>query len=777
MSDKPLVYLVGNPNAGKTTLFNRLAGVRARTGNYPGVTVERRTAAWRAGPHAAELVDLPGTYSLSARSPEEQIAVDALLRDAPAVVVVVLDGTSLERSLYLALQVCETGLPTVVALNMMDEVRASGMDVDVDVLAARLGADVVPVVASRSEGLDALTAAVAARLDEQRLEEERATDTPTDAPTDAPTDVPTDAPTDAPTDTPTDAPTDDRDQAALPSAGEPPAGRPAPPAPVLGAEAEADVEAVARVAADVLKAPPRLARAWALWALLSLDRDDELHDVPAALRAIAQARHEAADAAGRDLDLELVAARYALLDQLISDAVRPGPPKPRLTDRIDAVLVHPVAGLVAFAAVMFVVFESLFRWSEPAIGLIEEGIAASQGWLRGVMTEGPFRDLLTDGVVAGVGNVLVFVPQIALLFLLISFLEDSGYLARVAFVIDRVMKSVGLHGKAFVPLLSGFACAVPAVLATRTIASRKDRLVTMMALPLMSCSARLPIYVLVTATIFPADTRVGVFSVGAVVLFSMYSLSVAATLGAAAVLRRTAVRGPRPTMVLELPPYRLPVLRNLVGTTWDRVKTFLVDAGTIILALTIVLWALLSFPKSADVGARYEAERAAATAALEGEALDERLAALDAAEAGEQLEHSIAGRLGKGIEPAIEPLGMDWRMGVGVLGAFAAREVFISTLGVVFGIGEADEESSPLREQLRDATRRDGSKLMTPLSGVALMVFFVLACQCMSTIAVVRRESGSWKWPALMFGYMTALAYVVTLIVYQTGLALGWGLG
>lgn len=726
LAPMPRVHLVGNPNAGKTTLFNALAGTRARTGNYPGVTVERRAATWKLGErsqHAEiELVDLPGTYSLSARSPEEQIAVDALLRDRPSVVVVVLDATSLQRSLYLALQVRETGLPTVVALNMMDEARASGIAIDEAAIGAALGATVVPIVASRGEGIDALARAVSDAIDAEVA-----------------------------------------------------------PAPRITHDAatEADLRAVEDVASRTLDVKGDAARAWASWALLSVGAGDELRDVPAALRAIAEERQTKAEQEGRDLDLALVSARYAFLDRLASTSVRQARPARTLTDRIDAILVHPVLGFVAFALVMYVVFETLFSWSDPAIGLIEDGVGWAQDLARSGMAEGPFRDLLVDGILAGVGNVIVFVPQIGLLFLLISFLEDSGYLARVAFVIDRVMKSVGLHGKAFVPLLSGFACAVPAVMATRTIASHKDRLVTMLALPLMSCSARLPVYVLVTGTVFAGETRIaGIFSVGAVVLLSMYSLSVVATLAAAAVLRRTAVRGPRPTLVLELPPYRMPLVRNLLGTTWERVRAFLVDAGTIILALTIVLWALLTFPKSDEVAVAHEAQRIEARAELSGEALDARLAAIDASEAGEQLEHSAAGRLGKAIEPAIEPLGMDWRMGVGVIGAFAAREVFVSTLGIVFGIGDdADEESTSLREQLRDARRRDGSKLMTPLSGVALMVFFVLACQCMSTLAVVKRESGSWKWPILMFVYMTVLAYVVTLGVFQIGSALGWGTG
>ncbi|MBC7172567.1 MAG: ferrous iron transport protein B, partial [Polyangiaceae bacterium] len=519
----------------------------------------------------------------------------------------------------------------------------------------------------------------------------------------------------------------------------------------------------------------RVARAYAAWALLSLG-EDELEGVPSALRdAVANVRARAEEA-GRDLDEEIIAARYARVDAIVARAVRAqSEPKVTPTERIDRVLTHPVLGLLAFAGVMYAVFEALFSWSEPAIALVEMAIGGLQDLVGSMLPAGPFADLLRDGVIAGVGNVVVFVPQIALLFLFITFLEDSGYLARVAFVIDRVMSGVGLHGRAFVPLLSGFACAVPAVLSTRTIESRRDRLITMMALPLMSCSARLPIYVLVIATVFAGEARVfGLLSVGALVLFSMYALSVLATLGAAAVLRRTVLRGPRPTLVLELPPYRWPTFRNVLRAVGDRVRAFLVDAGTIILALTIVLWALLTYPRDAEVIQLAEEARVAANAELSGAALEETIDTIDREERAELLAKSAGGRLGRALEPAIEPLGFDWRLGVGILGAFAAREVFVSTLGIVFGIGEADENSVPLREALSTARRSDGSALMTPLVGVSLMVFFVLACQCMSTIAVVRRESGSWRYPLLMLTYMSALAYGASLAVYQVGRALGF---
>lgn len=728
---RPLVLVAGNPNAGKSTIFNALTGSTAKVANYPGVTVDRRSAhATLDGALEVEIVDLPGTYSLSARSREEQVAVDAVLgRDgvAPDVVVVVADATALARALYLACEVIETRVPVVLGLSMTDEAGSQGFALDVDGLAAELGVPVVPLVATKGHGLAALKSTIA-RLTRAH--------------------------------------------------GDAPLGRETPlPEPLAS-----DVREIA-TAIEATRALPRAetATAWAQWLLLSLGDEggDELVGIPKAVRdTVARVRLHA-ERAGRNLDLEVISHRYSRIDRILASAQRqPSDPARSWTHRIDSVLTHRVWGAITFVAVMFVVFQALFSWAEPAIALIEDGVALLQDGVRATMPSGPLVDLLIDGIIAGVGNVVVFVPQIALLFFFIGLLEDLGYLARVAFVIDRLMGSIGLHGKAFVPMLSGFSCAVPAVLATRTIENRLDRLLTMMVLPLMSCSARLPVYLLVTATVFSSSATVwGVMSAGAFTLFVMYLLSVVATLGAAAVFRRTLFRGPGATLVLELPPFRRPVFSVLLRNVWQRVRTFLSDAGTIILAMTIVLWALLSYPKSAVLEAEFDSLKAQAAQTLSGEALDTRLAQLDQQQNGARLRGSIAGRLGHIIEPAIQPLGFDWRIGIGLLGAFAAREVFVSTLGIVFDISGADETSDSLREELRHATRPDGTALMTPLTGVSLMVFFVLACQCMSTVAVVRRESGSWRWPLIMFGYMTALAYVASLAVYQGGRAIGWGLG
>lgn len=722
---RPRIALAGNPNAGKTTLFNALTGLRARTGNYPGITVERRVAEVTLGGRDVEIVDVPGTYSLSSRSAEEQIAVDELLPrvgPAPDLVVVVADAGALARHLYFAIQVLETGLPVVLALNMMDEAETHGVRVDHEALARLLGVRVVPVVGSRRRGIDALERAIAETL-------------------------------------------------ASPARTTSLELRP------LAPEHEAAVD---ELAALIVRLYPtsddsdssERDRALASWALLSLGHD-ELVGVAPELRARVD---ELRASTGHAIDDALVARRYAKVDEVVAAAVTVEPRGPKLTRRVDAILTHPLWGFLVFALVMAALFQALFSWSEPFVAGIEGLVELAKDLVRGALPEGPVADLLADGVVAGVGNVVVFVPQIALLSLFIVFLEDSGYLARVAFVIDRVMGAVGLHGRAFVPLLSGFACAVPAVLATRTIENRRDRLVTMLALPLMSCSARLPVYTLMIAVVFPPGSHGWLgLEAGAIALFAMYALSVGMTLFAAWALKKTVLPGPRPPLVLELPPYRLPLARNVASTVFQRTREFVWNAGTVILAITVVLWGLLSFPRDADREQRYEARIAAASAATaEGEDESELTATLEHERDEARMAESFAGRFGRAIEPAIAPLGFDWKIGIGLIASFAAREVLVSTLGLVYGVGEVDETDDSLRSRLREARRPDGSQLFTPLTGISLMVFFVLAAQCMSTLAIVRRESGGWKWPMFMLVYMNALAYVASLAIFQVGTALGY---
>ncbi len=692
------VAIAGNPNTGKTSLFNRLTGANARVGNYAGVTVEREEATWRLPGLDVELVDIPGTYSLAARSGEEQIAVRALFgldgAPRPQLVVLVVDSTQLVRNLYLALQLAEAQLPFVIALNLADVARKTGIQPDASRVSAAFGVPAVLVSAATGEGLTALGAVVAEALEN-------------------------------------------------------------PPKPMLALAYPQALEAdLAGLLPYAEAATPGEARALSLWSILSVEEGDELLGVPVAVRTVVGAIRSRAAIAGRDPDLEIVGTRYRYLEAQDFGAA---PPKAGIafSERVDRVVLHPLSGAALFLVVMTLMFQALFAWSEPAVAMVEQAFSAVGAGLAAILPAGVFTDLVVDGLVAGVGSVVVFLPQILLLFCFIGFLEDCGYMARVAFLVDRMMKSVGLHGRAFVPMLSGYACAVPAIMATRTLERRRDRLLTMMVVPLMSCSARLPVYTLVVATVFADDSEVLGLSTRAVTMVGMYLFSTGMAILAAAVLGRTLLRGPQIPLLLELPPYRMPRLPTVLRQMWLRARAFLTEAGSTILVATVILWGLLYFP-------RYESP------------IVDVPASEDVASAA-QLEHSYGGRLGQFIEPAIRPLGFDWKIGVGLVGSFAAREVFVATMGVMYGIGDdADEGSTPLRDRMKGETRADGTPLWTPLTGVSLMVFFALSAQCLSTIAVVRRESRSWAWASFLFVYMTVLAWVASLSVYGGGIWLGF---
>ena len=728
LAGHPRVALAGNPNAGKTSIFNRLTGSSQKVGNYPGVTVERHSGTLKLpGGGRCEVFDIPGTYSLSARSAEEQIACQAILGlppyEAPELVVVVIDATQLLRNLYLTLQILEAGARVVIALNMVDLVASGGARIDHERLAQELGVPVVPVSGLRGEGISELASAIEASL-----------------------------------------------------AGAVPAS--APVRWVATDELEADIAAVRDgLPTSWGDTDGSRGRALALWSLLSIDPDDELLAIPDALRELVGERRDLATSAGREIEAEVIQARYDWIDAHGAPLLSlPTEARRTLTDRLDAVLLHPLVGFALFLFVMGLVFQSLFSWADPMIGGIEAlfGLVGEQA--AATLPEGIFRDFVTEGLIAGVGGVVVFLPQILLLFLFIGLMEDSGYMARVAFLMDRVMRALGLHGRAFVPMLSGYACAIPAIMATRTMERRRDRMITMMVVPFMSCSARLPVYTLIIAALFdPNATVLGFVPVPSLLMIAMYLFSTAVALIAAGVLGRTLFKGPSVPLILELPPYRVPQLGSVIRMMWSRGSLFLREAGGVILVCTIALWMLLSFPNSEQISADFEARRATAEAELTGSELDAQLSTLAAAESGAQLQHSYGARLGHAIEPVIEPLGYDWKMGVGLIGAFAAREVFVSTMGVVYGVGgDVDEESSSLRDKLRDERYPDGRRVYTPLVGLSLMVFFALACQCMSTLAAVYRETKSWGWTVFLFAYMTGLAWIASFAVYQGGRMLGF---
>jgi ferrous iron transport protein B len=725
----PLVAVAGNPNTGKTTLFNRLTGSDQKVGNYPGITVERALGAMELPDIGkVRVMDVPGTYSLSARSEEEEIAVRAIAGlppyEMPDCVLIVVDATQLTRNLYFVLQVLETDVPCVIALNMCDMLAASGERIDVVELARVLEVPVVPISALRGKGLDELRAKIAGVLADPRR------------------------------------------------------GRPGSRWRATEPALQEDVRAVAAtLPPDWTRTSEQRRDALALWALLSIEDHDELRTVPRELRECVLARRALAAKNGRQIDSEIIAGRYGWIDRhaarfLVAEKHERKSP----SERIDAVLLNPALGFFIFLVVMGTVFQSLFSWSDPLISVIESACDGLGSLVTHVLPAGIVQEFVVDGLIAGLGSVIVFLPQILLLFFFIGLMEDTGYMARVAFLMDRIMKALGLHGRAFVPMLSGFACAVPAILATRTMERRRDRVLTMMVVPLMTCSARLPVYTLILAALFPPTRLFGFVPVQGLLMAAMYVFSTLTTLVVAFVLGRTLFKGPRIPLILELPPYRLPHLPSVVRMMWTRSRLFLTQAGTVILCCTVALWLLLTFPRASARAAEYETQRASARAALDGEPETSELARIDAEERGARLRESFGGRLGRAIEPTIAPLGFDWKIGIGLIGAFAAREVFVSTMGVVYGLGEdVDEGSTTLREKIRAETHANGEPVYTPLAGLSLMIFFALACQCMSTLAAVRRETGGLRWPAFLFAYMTALAWVASFVVYQGGRLLGLG--
>ncbi len=767
---RPLtVALVGNPNAGKTSLFNSLTGLRQKVANYAGVTVERKEGSWSLAARdvayssskttetnhlTARLIDLPGLYSFDVASPDERIARDVILGEVAGVpevdvILAVVDATNLRRNLYLVAQLLEFGKPVVIALTMIDTVEERELSLDYEGLAAFIGAPVVPVVAAKRRGLDALSAAVI-----------RA------ATNDAP--LVTHAPLSL-------SPLAEREIAKLTNEGY-------APDEVDLSGASSRFRALGELYDDALPEDAarrrRIATARARLAVV----DDEWWQEPVLARyewverAVAHATGEGITAGH--------ASRQTFTTQANGADISSSSRAPRgetLSSRLDRWTTHKILGPVIFLLLMLVVFQTIFSWASLPMDLIDTGFGALGDAVRAVMPAGLLTDLIVDGIIAGVGGVLVFLPQIALLFFFIALLEDSGYMARAAFLMDRLMRGAGLHGKAFVPLLSSFACAIPGIMATRTIENPKDRLATIMIAPLMSCSARLPVYTLMIAAFF-TDNRIGFVSTGAVVIMAMYLLGIVAAIAVAWVLKRTLLRAPAPPLVMEMPPFRMPQVKTVAQTVASRATVFIRRAGTVILALSILLWALTTFPRtpqatraiadtSAESSSRSTTSEQRDVAGKIGESASDEM---PTAVASEQLRHSFAGQMGHLIEPAIAPLGFDWQIGIGLIASFAAREVFVSTMSIVYSSVSDTEDTSSLVGALHDARRADGSPVWTPLTAVSLMVFFVLACQCLSTVAVVRRETNSWRWAFFMVAYMLALAYAASLVTYQGGRWLGF---
>ncbi|OAM91470.1 ferrous iron transport protein B [Termitidicoccus mucosus] len=743
MSRQPVFALVGNPNCGKSTLFNALTGLKQKIGNYPGVTVEKKTGtAYTQHGHPLTLIDLPGTYSLAARSPDEAVTRDVLLgrradTPLPDRVLCIVDATNLERNLYLVHQVLDLGRPVVLVLNMMDLAAQAGIDVRAARLEKELGVPVIPCEAVNGKGLVELKLAM--------------------------------------------------------SRPEPALSRHAWDVPAAIAPAVAELQSSLT---DADAKPPLIARAEALLLLtdpnaVRVAGSTPLSDRTASILATWKQRWEME---GTDWSGILVNSRYDAIARLTEGVIVQHKQRPsaasiqQRSDRIDAVLTHPVLGWLALGAIMTALFLSIFLFAGYPMGLIESLQDAATQAVQSRMAEGDLRDLITDGVIAGVGSVIVFLPQILILFFFIGLLESTGYMARVAFIMDRLMAKVGLNGKAFIPLLSSYACAIPGIMATRTMENSKDRLVTILIAPFMSCSARLPVYLLMIAMLVPGSTfSDALLKVG--IMVGLYALGTTGAFGFAWLFKRTLIKGEPSLMIMELPPYRLPRLGEVVRQMAERGWMFLRRAGTTILGISIVLWFLAAYPKINDSGAaggevtsgKYQvaSEAGAASQGAKPKEIPNAqnangAASSPATSAERQLEQSFAGMAGRAIEPIIEPLGFDWRIGIGIIGSLAAREVFISTMGTVFSIENADEEPETLRDAFARAAWPDGRPLFTPLVCVTLLVFYVFAMQCLATLAVVRRETNSLRWPAFQLAYMTGTAWVVCLVIHQGGRLLGF---
>ena len=733
--------LTGNPNCGKTTLFNALTGLRAKVGNYAGVTVERKEGRLQGSDPSRPItvLDLPGTYSLSPQSLDEQISRDVLFNrlaevPAPGLAVVVVDASNLERNLYYATQVIEMGYPTLIALNMVDVAEQNGHVVDASALSEALGVPVFPMTASTRSGVQALKEKITSIAS---------------------------APISAPKATPWFCD--------------------------LPEIFESETASLARLLAQL--APERAGRSRAE-ALLILSDEKTLRvegsQYSVGIREAAAEARGRLEKAGIDWRTQAIEARYtrvaAIQQQTVTES---GLTQETFSDRLDRLLTHRLWGLLIFVAVMALMFQSIFTFAKVPMKALETGVGWAGMQVGKLIPPGDLHSLLVDGVVAGVGAVIVFLPQICLLFLFIGLLEDTGYMARAAFLMDRLMSKVGLHGKSFIPMLSSFACAIPEIMATRTIESPKDRLVTILVAPLMSCSARLPVYTLLIAACIPDRRALGFIRLPGLTMLGMYLLGIVIALLMAWLFKKTLLKGATPMLIMELPPYKRPVATVVLRHMWDRSKLFLRRAGTVILGINILLWFLATYPRDSAADQRYAAARAqlAAETATPGqatmtpEARKTAIEDLDKQEAGDRLRRSFAGRLGRLIEPAIRPLGFDWKMGIGIVASFAAREVFVSTMSVVYNVGAAEdpEAATPsLAKTLREQVREDGRPAYTPLIAVTLMVFYVLALQCVSTVAIVRRETNSWKWPLFQWAYMGALAWTLAFVTYQGGRLLGW---
>jgi len=720
------IALAGNPNSGKTTIFNNLTGTRQKVGNWPGVTVEKKEGRINRFGHDLTVVDLPGTYSLTPFSIEEVIARNFLLDETPDVVIVIIDASNLERSLYLATQIRELDCKVLFALNMADLAQARGTKIDARKMSELLDVPVMFTVGNRNEGMDDLLRA-AIELAESTVPLPRS----------------------------------------------------------RRVKYTHDIEAaVARLRDFMLSRtdgnlpyPPR-------WTAIKLIEDDQIVQerliaaAPAAGRAILEAgraeRRHLAERYDEDPQIVMTDERYGFIAGIVREVQSAGTrQRVDLSRTIDLVLTHRFFGFPIFVFFIWAMFQLTFTLGEYPVQWIEAGVKLVTEAVGGLLPQGELRGLILDGVIAGVGSVIVFLPNILILFLCIAIFEDTGYMARSAFLMDRIMHLIGLHGKSFIPMLMGFGCNVPAIMAARTLESEKDRILTILITPFMSCSAKLPVYVVLAGAFFGAHAGT--------VIFGLYLLGIALSILTGRLFRSTLLKGADAPFVMELPPYRMPMAKSLLIHMWDRSKIFLRKMGQVILLGSVIIWALSTFPRDGSLERDYAAEIRQAAAAAEArrtvagnaesreieEVYAETVAALRRLEKADRTENSLIGRIGRFVEPAFAPLGIDWRGGVALLSGFVAKEIVVSTMGVLHAAGDSEEEGA-LQKALAEAG-------MTPLSALSMMVFVLLYLPCLATTAAIRRETGSYRWMFFSIGYSTTVAWVAAFLVYQGGRLLGFG--
>ena len=695
------VALVGNPNTGKSTLFNRLTGLNQKIGNFPGITVDKKTGFSKlAGGKEAEIIDLPGTYSLYPKSNDESIVFQVLAdknnHSHPDVIVLIADASNLKRNMLLYSQVADLGIPMILALNMIDLSTKQGIEINLDKLAEKLGIQVVSISARNNIGIDKLKQAIANTNK------------------------------------------------------------------IATQFQDVDVNFLAPAAINAIKS--KLNSDNDYYALQVLHQHEHLtfftEQEQEEIEEIEQSHHFESS----KIQAAETIARYKHLSTILSDVVvdRGTEKKFSFSDKLDAILTHKIWGFAIFLFILFVIFNAIFAWSSYPMDWIESGFGFITSLGHEYLPAGMLTDVLLDGVIAGLGGIFVFIPQIAILFAFISILEDTGYMARVTFMMDKIMSKVGLNGKSVVPMIGGLACAVPSIMAARNIENWKDRMITIMVTPLVSCSARLPVYILIISLIIPSQTVLGIFNLQGLALMVMYLVGIIAAVLVAWVMKFIIKTKERSYFIMELPVYRMPRWKNVLFTMYEKSKTFVFEAGKVIIAISIILWVMASFgpgKRFENIDKKYESALADTTKNTDH---------IKTLVATEKLENSYVGLLGHAIEPAIRPLGYDWKIGIGLITSFAAREAFVGTMATIYSVDGGDEDTSTIRARMEASKNsRTGLPVYTFATGISLMLFYAFAMQCMSTVAIVYRETKGWKWPVIQLAYMTAMAYVAALVAYQ----------